>query len=464
VNSVKTHYSWKPISDLPVDFGALTDGELGPLHRVWMAQRRSLDESGLLSKFTSQIQREWSIETGIIEQVYTLDRGITKLLIERGIDSALIPHGSTDQNPEHVARVIQDHADTLESMFAFVNGQRELTVGYIKELHSALLLHQDTVEGVDQFGNESHKALQRGTYKTWPNSPTRPDGTVHEYCPPEHVASEMDRLVAFHRQHVAKDVPAEVEAAWLHHAFTQIHPFEDGNGRVARALASLIFLKANWFPLVITRDDSKYIESLETADSGNLQPLVALFVHSQRRSLMKATEIASEVKPPQTVDEAVAAARDSLISKGQIVPKEWLRAKETADVLLKFTDDRLTRLANQLRSEIGIARPNFQFTTHFLEDLRVEKHGEQFLQCSQLNLKTERQASILVQFRNVGSKHLGVLAVSVALCQEGLQATDISDDVFQINYEEKAEQASKRFEPWLERSLIKALTTWRRSL
>ena len=44
-----------------------------------------------------------------------------------------------------------------------------------------------------------------------------------------------------HRNH--HDVAPEVEAAWLHHRFTQIHPFQDGNGRIARALATLIFVK-----------------------------------------------------------------------------------------------------------------------------------------------------------------------------------------------------------------------------
>ena len=53
-----------------------------------------------------------------------------------------------------------------------------------------------------------------------------------------------------------RGVPVEVEAAWLHHRFTQIHPYQDGNGRVARALASLLFIKAGWFPVVVTRDDS----------------------------------------------------------------------------------------------------------------------------------------------------------------------------------------------------------------
>ena len=48
-------------------------------------------------------------------------------------------------------------------------------------------------------------------------NPHRPDGSVHEYCPPEqpeHVAAEMDRLINMHHAHT-EAVP-EVEAAWLH--------------------------------------------------------------------------------------------------------------------------------------------------------------------------------------------------------------------------------------------------------
>jgi Fic family protein len=127
------------------------------------------------------------------------------------------------------------------------------------------------------------KRLEKGRYKTAPNSPTRPDGSVHEYCPPEHTASEMDELMRMHAAHEAQHVPPEVEAAWLHHRFSQIHPFTDGNGRAARAIASLVFIKAGWFPVIVKRDHKpRYIEALETADKGDLKPLVALFVSFSR--------------------------------------------------------------------------------------------------------------------------------------------------------------------------------------
>lgn len=110
-------------------------------------------------------------------------------------------------------------------------------------------------------------SLIKGDWKKQPNNPLRPDGSVHEYCPPIQVPSEMDQLISWHHRHREIGVSPEVEAAWLHHRFTQIHPFQDGNGRVARCLASLIFIQVGWFPLVITRDTRKgYIEALEEAD------------------------------------------------------------------------------------------------------------------------------------------------------------------------------------------------------
>src|SRR5215467_2915716 len=115
---------WEPITDLPEDWSALTDGELGPLLHFWNDQRNDLEASGVLKTFTQQLAREWSIETGQIEGVYQLDRGITQTLIEKGINADLIGSQPGQKPPELIAAIIQDHAHVLEGLFQFVKGER----------------------------------------------------------------------------------------------------------------------------------------------------------------------------------------------------------------------------------------------------------------------------------------------------------------------------------------------------
>lgn len=59
---------------------SLTDGELDSLWRIWQRQKQELSGQGTLQEFDKRLAREWAIETGIIEDVYTLDhsRSTTK--------------------------------------------------------------------------------------------------------------------------------------------------------------------------------------------------------------------------------------------------------------------------------------------------------------------------------------------------------------------------------------------------
>ncbi|HEY4675724.1 MAG TPA: Fic family protein, partial [Candidatus Angelobacter sp.] len=327
---------WEPIADLPQDWSSLTDGELGPLLQFWNDQRADLEQSGALAEFNKRLGREWSIETGQIEGVYDIDRGITQTLIERGIDADLIGTHPGQKPPEIIAAIIQDHADVLEGLFQFVKGSRPLSKSYIHELHAALLRHQETTMMVDQFGNLFESKLAKGKYKERPNNPKKPDGSMHQYCPPEQVDSEMERLLSLHAEHEKKGVPVEVEAAWLHHRFTQIHPYQDGNGRLARVLASLLFIKAGWFPVVVTRDDrGQYIDALEVADENDLRSLVSFFIQLQKRALFEAMRTLTETVGVHTVDDAIEAAKKTLRAIGsRNDPAIWLKAKESAERLL----------------------------------------------------------------------------------------------------------------------------------
>jgi fido (protein-threonine AMPylation protein) len=473
-----TTYKWKEISDLPDDLDSLRDRELESLCEVWAREKERIGDDKRVKDFNTQLAREWAIETGIVEGVYTLDRGITQTLIEQGIDSAYIPHDATNRDPELVARMIQNHAEVLEGLFAFVIGERVLSTGYIKELHAALLRNQDSVVVFDPSGRPFETRLEKGLYKTLPNNPLQPDGTVHEYCPPEHVASEMDRLVQFHRLHAQRGTPPHVEAAWLHHAFTQIHPFQDGNGRVARALASLVFIKDGFFPLVVNRDDrKKYIDALESADFGDPSHLFHLFSQLQKRALTKAIGKAVEVKPVGSVDEALAATRDMLVDLGRIIPTEYLTAKQFAGMLANQALNRMNAITSKLASDISRVNSAFAFNAGMFreaplneirrvaERLRYDPNVSDFHQDVVATLKAGDVTSrIVVSFHSVGAAFRGLL-VAVAYFQVGDgPAVPISDDVFRISYQEAQSEIGPRFETWLDHSLIEGIAQWRRTL
>ena len=469
--------AWEPISDLPPDWQTLSDGELIPLLQFWNDQRKELEQKGALNTFTHRLAREWSIETGQIEGVYDIDRGVTQTLIERGITADFIPYKAGQKAPELVATIIRDHQEVLEGLFAGIKADRVLSKGYIHELHAALLRHQDTTAVRDQFGNIFEARLVKGKYKERPNNPQKSDGSMHQYCPPEQVDSEMERLLALHAQHEKESVPVEIQAAWLHHRFTQIHPYQDGNGRVARALASLLFIRAGWFPTIVIREDrTRYIDALEAADASDLYPLVLFFVDAQKRALFQSTQMVADTQELQTVDQAITAAKKILLGSGKAFePSIWRKAKDTADRLMKISAERLQEIATALTKEIGSQRADFTVTPIIdvnvpinFSRLGYEPNTMDYEQTSGLEVSVGKPAAIEINAHAIGSRFRGLIGI-VVLFQKArvnlFESGEIaSKEPFQVNYAESYESAERRFRPWLEESLVNALTLWRKSL
>jgi len=275
-------YLWQPIEDLPKNWTDLRSSQLEVLINAWANRVEQLQGLGVLENFKNNLRREWLSEVDMLEYLYSNDRGTTQIILEEGIELS-IPTANSE------ARLAElSVPSNIEGLFSFVTKNRNLSAFYIKELHQVLTRNQATTLAQDSLGNLREIHLVHGQWKLQSNNPKRPDGTIHEYCPPEQVASEMDRLLEIHNQHQEMDVPPEIEAAWLHHRFTQIHPFQDGNGRVARTLASLIFIRQGLFPIVITRNDrQEYIDASESADTGDLTRLVNLFSRLQEKILIK---------------------------------------------------------------------------------------------------------------------------------------------------------------------------------
>lgn len=486
-------YKWKPIEDLPDDWRKLASSELAGLFAVWKEHVVTLKDSPAYLEFQTRLRREWAIETGIIEGLYDIDRGVTRTLIERGLHASLISHGDANKPAEVIIPMLKDHEAVVEGLFDFVGQQRQLSTSYIKQIHQALTHHQETTTARDSLWRLVEMPLLRGEWKRLPNNPTREDGSVHEYCPPEQTASEMDRLIEIHQRHLRQAVPPEVEAAWLHHRFTQIHPFQDGNGRVARTLASLVFLRSSQFPLVVHRDDRAwYIECLEQADEDNLSSLVKLFSSIQKKTFNKILDISEDVlSEADAIGQIIETATERLKVKKRVPPEKLAivgRLEQISyDRLEKLTAELNNRL-KQLSESYGasLEQKNVRPTTliynadvmKIAEELGYYADTQTYSTWIRLSITERGLTQIILSFHSLGRTFRGIWAISAFsihlvdtnseqlkdLAQFKESRLRLCTEPFEFADAEIEDNVVKRFSQWLDEVIRVGLYFWTESI
>ena len=294
--------SWRRVSDLPQEADGWSLASYRELVGEWREVRRTLEDRKvnryLMDIWLRERSRAFAIETGQIEGLYLLRRGVTEQLITEGFEGVRVAHSVAPELDDATLRgLLEDQQETLEIVFDMAKGGTPLTNTTIRGLHAILTRHQATAVGIHGItGEQIQIPLLKGRYKIRPNNPGRQDGHVHEYCPPEQVDSEMEAFLTFHRSHADRDLPTEVEAAWLHHAFVRIHPFQDGNGRMSRLLVAYAFVKNGEFlPVIAAEGKPGYIDMLEIADDGDLRPFIRylgdLATQSTRRGVVLGQQI-----------------------------------------------------------------------------------------------------------------------------------------------------------------------------
>ena len=277
---------WKPIEFN--DYWVHTDtSSFDELAASWYEKRKGFKEGNKdFNDFLNKLKRQHAIETGIIEKLYDLSEGITQTFIKEGFIENFISHEDTNIPASQLMGYLKSHFEAMDFVFDLVKNNRPLTKSFILELHQLILQHQDYSIAIDALGNSVRVKVLKGKFKEQPNNPKREDGTVFEYCPPIHVDSEIEKLLSIYQDLEVEQIHPIIIASWFHHAFSQIHPFQDGNGRIARLLTSLILIKHKLFPLNVLRNDKpEYIKALEKADKGAPNDLVKLFGKIQRRNI-----------------------------------------------------------------------------------------------------------------------------------------------------------------------------------
>jgi Fic family protein len=135
---------------------------------------------------------------------------------------------------------VAGYAEAMETVFAHW-AANPLTENHVKQLHRDLLAHSSK--------DERH----RGAYKTLDNHVEAFDedgknlGVVFATATPFDTPRLMAKLVSWMRaQEEAKKLHSLLVISIFIVVFLEIHPFQDGNGRLSRVLTTLLLLKAGY--------------------------------------------------------------------------------------------------------------------------------------------------------------------------------------------------------------------------
>lgn len=347
---------WEPIK-FNENWLNTNTSKLDDLAPSWFRKREKLKEgSKEYEEFVDRLKRQHAIETGIVEKLYDLKEGITQTFIKEGFVESYLQHGDTNISPKQLITYLKDHFDAIDFVFDVVKQNRKITKSFILELHQLITQHQDTTDAIDSLGNIVKVDLLKGQFKKFENNPRREDGTIFLYCSPVHVDSEIDNLISILENLEQKKVKPVITAAWFHHAFTQIHPFQDGNGRLARLLASLILIKHGLFPFTVKGSEKKkYIDSLEFADKNEPQTLVDFFCEVEKRNIEEVLNLKLEMSTTKSSFDEVADVFSKKIVKWKsgVQQERIKRIDDNRNKVFEFSSTVLNETLAELHKKIS---------------------------------------------------------------------------------------------------------------
>jgi Fic family protein len=230
------------------------------------------------SKIWQKFRFEWNYHSNNIEG-NSLTFGETK---------SLLLHNITAQGKplkDHVE--ITGHNEAISALLDVVRGGDALTESFVRNLHTLILRERYQVDAQTPDGLPTKKWIEVGQYKTSPNHVLTVTGEIFRFAEPIEVPSKMQQLVAGVNTTLGKtDVEALIAAAKAHYDLVLIHPFDDGNGRMARLLMNLILVKHGFPPAIIeTQDKENYFAALRQADGGQFEVFVDYVAKCVRASL-----------------------------------------------------------------------------------------------------------------------------------------------------------------------------------
>lgn len=194
-------------------------------------------DTDIKENLLQQLKVEWTHHSTGLEG-NTLDLGETEYVLAKGL--------TVDGKPLKDHNEVIGHGRAVDWVVAFAGGNKnELHFSDLFELHQLV----QTEHIIDIY-------RPYGAWKNEPNGTIGRDGEFIEFAPPKDVPELMEKWVSAFNADIAHIIPETIAPkvfSNLHTTFTSIHPFWDGNGRMARLLANIPLLRSGLPPIVIQK-------------------------------------------------------------------------------------------------------------------------------------------------------------------------------------------------------------------
>ena len=214
--------------------------------------------SDVVGRLEQKLRIESNYHSNAIEG-NSLTLGETRSLILHGLTA----HGKSMR--DHLD--IEGHDQAVKAIADAVERDESLNEVFIRNLHGVLLKEPYEIDAIASDGQPTKRLISIGEYKTHPNNVKTTMGEIYYFTPPELVKPAMSDLIDWHRRAESEGEHPVVIAATFHYRFVRIHPFDDGNGRMARLLMNMILIKHGYTVAIIPiQERNRYIGTLEQAD------------------------------------------------------------------------------------------------------------------------------------------------------------------------------------------------------
>lgn len=227
---------------------------------------------------------------------------------------------------------IKGHDETVKYLFDLLkNRDYEITETEIRNLHKMLLKEPYEVDAITADGKPSKRKIKIGEYKSQPNHVITATGEIHYYATPQETPIKMGELMAWYKAATKNfAIHPLVIAALFHHEFTNIHPFDDGNGRMGRLLLNLMVQQNGYTPIVVKQQDRvAYYQVLRQADAGEYLPITEYMSKLMKESLSLYIKGAKG----ESIEEDDDIDKEIMLFKKGLGEDKFIAAKNQEEIL-----------------------------------------------------------------------------------------------------------------------------------